>query len=600
MSQLIKRLLTLLLLLCAACPAEWTKTPTQVLLRVSASDQELLRRTSSLRISVSSFEAQRWQDVPALSVNVNDFDWPLEVPIFPRKGSDESREFQVIVEALEDDQVLAETRALARFAAGRHKRLDLELYLCPDHEPGFVCADATCRGEDCAVCSKRGSCEPVGTLEDLPDAPRSGDGLDNDGDPVSEGDAALEADADTETTTAEDADSASAADADTPADASANLQDAGMDAGETADASTRDAGSDSGARDGGSDAGTLEACPTSLVRCGDTCVNLSSNASHCGRCERACRSNMCSAGACAATSIYSYTQASGSTAVLGSTAIDPPFVYFQDPAGSNVQRVTTSGSAPSLVSYSAPAGLVALRVDSGYLYALSPPSEANRSVLRMPLSGDSFATIMGSTQGLIVINMTTNTNQVIVSSTLSRNYVQSIAKSGATGFTLLSSGPSLAFEVEADDSFVYFRDASAILRSSATSETTPSAVAAFENAEVCRDFALTTDRVIFATSQRVAITAKTGGTVKALANMSGVYVIADAENAYFVHGLGNDTCSSGTELYRVPLAGGAATRIAVEAASCRGTDCCGGPLMQDGAALYWVRGNGLAIRRVEK
>jgi hypothetical protein len=48
------------------------------------------------------------------------------------------------------------------------------------------------------------------------------------------------------------------------------------------------------------------------------------------------------------------------------------------------------------------------------------------------------------------------------------------------------------------------------------------------------------------------------------AHLSARHVLTDADSAYFVHGLGNDECSAGFELCRVPLAGGSAVRLASE------------------------------------
>jgi hypothetical protein len=217
----------------------------------------------------------------------------------------------------------------------------------------------------------------------------------------------------------------------------------------------------------------------------------------------------------------------------------------------------------------------------------------------MPLGTDQVATIPGSAQSLYIISLTTNTNQVVITSTLSRTYVQAIPKTGGS-FVTLASGPSISGEVEADDVYVYYRDQAAISRSSVTMQSTASAVASLDSGEVCNDMILTPDRLLFASSQRVASVAKSGGTVTALAMRSATAVLADAAYAYYFHGLGADKCSGGIEIYRVPLSGGESVKLATEAASCLADNCCAFNVMQDASALYWIRADGLAIRRVEK
>jgi hypothetical protein len=167
------------LCLCAllACSTtEYATAPTQVLLQLSCTDPVLLQRTQVLRIAVSTLEEGQWKPREPVMLDAAALRWPLDVPIFSRRGGDPSRVFQVVVQALADGIVQAETRAVSRFTPDKHKLLKRELFACPNHALGFVCAAADCNGEMCTTCNKAGTCDQVGLEQELEDAPTSPDG----------------------------------------------------------------------------------------------------------------------------------------------------------------------------------------------------------------------------------------------------------------------------------------------------------------------------------------------------------------------------------------------------------------------------------------
>lgn len=151
-----------LCLLClAAC--ENTRTvdaPTQVTVRVTSTDDELRSSLTQLRVSAALRDGDGWRSPAVNHFPRQGLKWPVDVPVFPRTAADSSKQFEVVVEALLNDVVLAEARAVTSFAPGRRLVLELLLFRCPGREPGEVCASQGCRGTECMVCDPSGACVP--------------------------------------------------------------------------------------------------------------------------------------------------------------------------------------------------------------------------------------------------------------------------------------------------------------------------------------------------------------------------------------------------------------------------------------------------------
>ena len=91
--------------------------------------------------------------------------WPVEIPITPRSPDDDSARFEVVVQALEDGRVLAETRAITAFKPKAHRTLKVRLFGCPGQAPGYTCAELDCQGEGCKVCAANGECVSVTQID---------------------------------------------------------------------------------------------------------------------------------------------------------------------------------------------------------------------------------------------------------------------------------------------------------------------------------------------------------------------------------------------------------------------------------------------------
>ncbi|HEX6242367.1 MAG TPA: hypothetical protein VFZ61_15755, partial [Polyangiales bacterium] len=84
---------------------------------------------------------------------------------------DSAREFEVVVQALQDREVLAEARAVTSFRRDKRVVLPLSLFTCADL--AALCADSSCRGPQCEACQADGSCAPVGVTDSSKLAPLS-------------------------------------------------------------------------------------------------------------------------------------------------------------------------------------------------------------------------------------------------------------------------------------------------------------------------------------------------------------------------------------------------------------------------------------------
>ncbi len=161
-------LLSLLLaLLVAACTKiEPIPAPTQVMVRISNSDEELLAQMDALRVAVRLNEGARWRDPASKNFAAAGLRWPVEIPVTPRVPAEASSEFEVVVDALRAGEVIAQTRLVTSFVEDQQRVEELELYLCRNDQGIAVCAEADCVGSDCRVCSKSGSCEVAPRVED--------------------------------------------------------------------------------------------------------------------------------------------------------------------------------------------------------------------------------------------------------------------------------------------------------------------------------------------------------------------------------------------------------------------------------------------------
>lgn len=153
-------LLALLALSACAPEVERVTAPTQVLLSIQFSP-ELRGRSDALRASLFVEQASGFQPRKSLTITTAGRPWPIELPILPRASDRADARFEVIVEALSREQVVAATRVLSRFLPNQHGVITTSLATCRAELPSFVCADASCHGDECQVCGAGGGCVRV-------------------------------------------------------------------------------------------------------------------------------------------------------------------------------------------------------------------------------------------------------------------------------------------------------------------------------------------------------------------------------------------------------------------------------------------------------
>jgi len=336
------------------------------------------------------------------------------------------------------------------------------------------------------------------------------------------------------------------------------------------------------------------ACLCSLTTCGDECLDTSSDPEHCGRCDRSCGGTTCTNGGCDARPLLS------SAKTIDALTVSGPFLYFIEDAFSSsvpVYRVSTGGGARSAISQST-SDVVDIVADGSYIYAaIASTGAATDTIGRMPILGDFFTTLQGPSGSLYSGAIRTNATHVFIASTLSRSYIERVAKD-ATGQTResVTSSPIISYtEFEVDDAYVYLIDSGAITRVVAGGGD-PSIVVALDVGETIADIALSDDQVVFASSTRVARVEAAGGTAVPLDDAPAYKIVADATYAYFLRARGGAAdCSQGTSIHRVAIAGAAPELIGVE----QRTDCARELVLGD-TGLYWLSGDSLEIRTVAK
>lgn len=84
-------------------------------------------------------------------------------PIVPASKNALTVLFEVIVDALDGDKRLAQTRAVASYAINSLRLLEVWMHNCAG-QPA-ACMQTGCHGPDCDVCDPAGDCAPVGLSE---------------------------------------------------------------------------------------------------------------------------------------------------------------------------------------------------------------------------------------------------------------------------------------------------------------------------------------------------------------------------------------------------------------------------------------------------
>ncbi len=173
----LPRMSTILWLLSATatigCSPEikYVDARTEIMLRISTSSRELADRATSIRVALARHTdklgpspSNEWSApsetfLPQAAIAR----WPIDLPLIPQSREDEASEFEIVVDALADDQVLAEARAITTFEPNAKHVLELSIMTCP--AVGSVCSEADCHGEQCKTCISDGTCQSVGVLD---------------------------------------------------------------------------------------------------------------------------------------------------------------------------------------------------------------------------------------------------------------------------------------------------------------------------------------------------------------------------------------------------------------------------------------------------
>src|SRR5262249_26036241 len=149
---------------------ETVKATTEVLLRIKNEDPALLSRMTGLHLRVLVREQDAWKERSELTLMKPQLKWPLDIPILPRGGSSMTAQFQAVADALgktegsNKTEVLAQASVLARFTKNKVWLAELSLYVCPDHDLGYVCSEQ-CDGAPCATCALDGTCQETKLAE---------------------------------------------------------------------------------------------------------------------------------------------------------------------------------------------------------------------------------------------------------------------------------------------------------------------------------------------------------------------------------------------------------------------------------------------------
>jgi hypothetical protein len=158
------------LALLAACTVEETVTTrTQVLLNIDTQTDSLREQVDELRVQLYADIDGKWQAGSSEKFVKKELFWPMDLPVLPRNSPHVMRRWEVVVQALAQKRVVAETRAVTTFAINRRVVLTLRLASCQGEQT--TCADDECHGADCLVC-RVGSCVVTGVTDSnlLPDS----------------------------------------------------------------------------------------------------------------------------------------------------------------------------------------------------------------------------------------------------------------------------------------------------------------------------------------------------------------------------------------------------------------------------------------------
>jgi len=293
-------------------------------------------------------------------------------------------------------------------------------------------------------------------------------------------------------------------------------------------------------------------------------------------------------------------------AEITALTVAAPYLYFLYSTGASTSRVgrvaTSGGSFETLSAFDEV--LTGLVADSSYLYSRTG-NPGSVMVSRMPIIGSAFTPIPGGNTQNDPHGLRINSTLVFYGEAVSMSYVEWLPKVGGTGgFTVGALGIS-STEFEVDETFAYVMSSSGISRvpvMGAGADGGVTVVTAADPGEAIGDIALAGDRVVFASSTRVGSALGAGSAASTLDPGAAYALATDASYAFYfrarARGDGGPACANGSDLYAMPIAGGARQRMASELPSDAGA--CPFAVVQDASAVYWVSADRTTIMKVGK
>jgi hypothetical protein len=335
---------------------------------------------------------------------------------------------------------------------------------------------------------------------------------------------------------------------------------------------TGDAAADSAVHDAAVHDASREACPPGDVVCEGVCVDEQTDVNNCGGCGISCGGGWCSEGRCLVTLAEHQCGAK-------SLAVDETNLYWlhqcdqSDSDGGGIMKLPLAGGDP--VTLAPAAGPMNLAIDATSVYWTTEYD----SVVKVPIAGGEPFTLVPEGTGM-GYGIAVGGSRVYWSETVQPFALQTVPIGGGMPVAV---APNADAFIAADFTSVYWSvlsgastaDPSSTLMKGSVSGT-PSLVLATVDGEA-GELTVSGGRLLWNGAAGVQSIPVTGGTVTTFEG-GGLYPFTvDATSIYGVHG---------TNLLRVPLAGGAPTTIFSDAVPKNMIALVAGQ-----TSLYWLIGS---------
>jgi hypothetical protein len=215
----------------------------------------------------------------------------------------------------------------------------------------------------------------------------------------------------------------------------------------------------------------------------------------------------------------------------------------------------------------------------------------------------SRVSILGSTEFLqidgspsYVTRLHTNSTHVFAMWQLTGQYVSRFPKEGGIENRPITTSVNNWVDFDVDEALVFVASPTA-LASAPVAGGDPNVMAAADPGETLVRVAVAdAQNILVASDQRLAIGAKAGGALATLSAGAVYLLTSDGNNAYFFRAKpgGGETCATGSDLYSVPLTGGATRHLATDEGGCVSD------VQQDATSVYWLPSDVRSILKASK